>query len=257
MEIYIKRLISQKFMEIIYWILVISVAGPIIGSIIGVIKKPKDVFMFNMLSFAAGVMISISFLELIPQSISIFSALGCSIGIVIGMLIMYALDKILPHIHPELYKNGEKCDLRITATYLIVGIFLHNFPEGMAVATGTVTGFESMLAISIAIAVQNVPEGICTSAPYYYCTKKRLKSFLLSASTSVPIVIGFYFARFLFQNITPQVIGIIIGAIAGMMIYISVHELIPVSCGRNNGINQSTTFSLIFGILFVMFLIFA
>ena len=58
-------------MEQIYIILIISVMGPILGSLIGVIRKPSNIFMLNMLAFSAGVMLSISFLELIPESIEL------------------------------------------------------------------------------------------------------------------------------------------------------------------------------------------
>jgi len=102
--------------------------------------------------------------------------------------------------------------------------------------------------IALAIAIHNVPEGICTSAPFYHTTGERLKSFLVSSSTAVPIIIGYVLARYLFQNITDQVIGFIIGATAGLMIYITTDELIPNGCA---GTNHQTIFSLILGIVFV------
>ncbi|WP_432407885.1 ZIP family metal transporter [Wukongibacter sp. M2B1] len=230
----------------------ISVLGPVIGSLIGVIKKPSEAFMYNMLSFAAGVMLTISFLELIPESIEFSSIYICSLGIVIGSLIMYSIDKLIPHIHPELIKQEQGRNLQKTATYLIVGIFLHNFPEGMAIAIGTVSDSKISIAIALAIAIHNIPEGICTSAPYYHCTKNRLKSFLVSSTTALPILVGFIFANFLFKNISPTLIGLIIGATAGLMIYICADELIPTSCCKTT--NHSTIFSLIAGILFVILL---
>lgn len=78
-----------------------------------------------------------------------------------------------------------------------------------------------------------------------------LKSFLVSSSTAVPIVAGYVLARYLFQNISPHIIGFIIGATAGLMIYITVDELIPNGCA---GSNHQTIFSLITGILFVILL---
>ena len=164
-------------------ILSISVLGPIIGSLIGVIKEPSKKFMFNMLSFAGGVMLAISFLELIPESIELSSAFISTVGIIFGAFLMYSLDKLIPHIHPELCEQEQGCKLKKTATYLIFGIFLHNLPEGMAIALGSVSGMKVGLVIALAIAIHNIPEGICTSAPYYHCTGKRLKSFLISSST--------------------------------------------------------------------------
>lgn len=88
--------------------------------------------------------------------------------------------------------------------------------------------------------------GICTSAPYYHTTGDRLKSFLVSSSTAVPILIGYLLARYLFGYITPMLIGFIIGATAGLMIYITIDEIIPNSCA---GTDHQTIFSLLTGII--------
>jgi len=233
------------------FIVIISVLGPIIGSIIGVAKKPSLMYMCNMLCFAAGVMLGISFLELIPESIRISSVGICVAGIIMGSLIMYGVDRIIPHIHPELCTQEQGCNLQRTSIYLILGIFLHNFPEGMAIAIGAVTGTKVSLIIALAIAIHNIPEGICTSAPYYHATGNRLKSFLVSSSTAVPLLIGYLLARYIFGSITPGVLGFIIGATAGLMIYITLDEIIPNSCAGND---HSTIFSLLTGIIFVILL---
>ena len=233
------------------FIVTISVLGPIIGSIIGVAKKPSLMYMCNMLCFAAGVMLGISFLELIPESIHISSVGICVAGILMGSLIMYGVDRIIPHIHPELCTQEQGCNLQRTSTYLILGIFLHNFPEGMAIAIGAVTGTKVSLIIALAIAIHNIPEGICTSAPYYHATGNRLKAFLISSSTAVPLLIGYLLARYIFDSITPGVLGFIIGATAGLMIYITLDEIIPNSCAGND---HSTIFSLLTGIIFVILL---
>ncbi|MFH1064030.1 MAG: ZIP family metal transporter [Candidatus Woesearchaeota archaeon] len=240
-------------MEALYIILLISIAGPIIGSLIGVMKRPTEIFMSRMLAFAAGVMISISFLELIPQSITASSTLICIIGVSIGAIAMYLIDRLIPHLHPALFKQEQGCKLQKTAVYLIIGIFMHNLPEGMAIATGTITNFSTTLAIAIGIAIHNIPEGICTSAPYYFCTKKKLKSFLISSSTAIPIVVGFLIAKAIFQNVPLAVTGAIVAATAGLMIYISCDELIPTSCNKcSTSWDHSIIFSLILGVLFVI-----
>ncbi|MBN1792221.1 ZIP family metal transporter [Candidatus Woesearchaeota archaeon] len=239
-------------MDPIWWILIISVAGPILGSAIGVLAPSSKLLMYNMLSFAAGVMIAISFLELIPHAINVSSVMIAVLGIVLGSAVMYLLDRILPHIHPGLCTQEQGCHLKKTAIYLLVGIFIHNFPEGMAIAAGIVEGTKLSMMIAIAIAVQNVPEGICTSAPYYACTKKKLKSFLVSSSTAIPILAGFLITKFIFEQISPALMGMLVAATAGVMIYISADELIPTSCSINS--NHSTIFSFMIGILFVVML---
>lgn len=233
-------------------IVAISVLGPVLGSLIGVLKKPSERFMYNMLAFAGGVMLAISFLELIPKSIGLSSVWIATGGIIFGSILMFGVDRITPHIHPELCQQEQGKKLKKTALYLTIGIFLHNFPEGMAIAIGAVSGVKVSIVIALAIAIHNVPEGICTSAPYFHVTKKRLKSFLVSSSTAIPVLVGFLVANQLYQYISNNLIGFIVGATAGLMIYITSDEIIPTSCCKNT--DHRTIFSLILGILFVILL---
>lgn len=232
-------------------IVIISMLGPIIGSAIGVLRKPSFPYICNMLCFAAGVMLAISFLELIPESIRVSSAVTCVGGVLVGSLAMYGLDRLIPHIHPELCSQEQGCNLQRTSVYLIFGIFLHNFPEGMAIAIGSVTEAKVSLTIALAIAIHNIPEGICTAAPYYHTTGARLKSFLVSSSTALPLLFGYLLARYAFKNLPLQAIGFSVGATAGLMIYITADELIPNACA---GTNHQTIFALITGIIFVILL---
>ena len=238
-------------MDPLIWIVALSVSGPIIGSAIGVLKMPTFGYICNMLCFAAGVMLAISFLELIPESLEISSPAITIGGLVLGSLAMYGLDRIIPHIHPSLCAQEQGCNLERTSVYLILGIFLHNFPEGMAIAIGSVTEIKTSITIALAIAIHNIPEGICTSAPYYHSTGRRIKAFLLSASTAIPILIGYVTAQYIFQQVSTQVVGLLISSTAGLMIYITADELIPNSCA---GTNHQTIFSLILGVVFVILL---
>ncbi|MBD3349015.1 MAG: hypothetical protein GF400_07445 [Candidatus Eisenbacteria bacterium] len=238
-------------MSPLFGIVLISVMGPIIGSAIGVLRRPSERYICNMICFAAGVMLAISFLELIPESIAFTSIPVAVVGIAVGSLVMYGLDRLIPHIHPRVCTQEQGRNLHRTALYLIFGIFLHNFPEGMAIAIGTVTDIRVSVAIAIAIGVHNIPEGICTSAPYYHSTGLRLRSFLVSSSTAVPLLAGFLVARYIFRTIPEDVVGFIVGATAGLMIYITTDELIPSSC---MGRSHATIFWLMVGVIFVVLL---
>jgi ZIP family zinc transporter len=231
------------------WIIIISAIGPIIGSALGVWRRPSSGYICNMLCFAAGVMLAISFLELIPESVHLSSRLGCMAGFLMGAFAMYGVDRLLPHIHPRLCSQEQGCNLERTSVYLMFGIFLHNFPEGMAIAIGAVTDISVSLTIALAIAVHDIPEGICTSAPYYLATNKRGRAFLLSSFTAIPTVLGYLIARYLFLDLSTHLVGIIVAATAGLMVYITADELIPHSCA---GTNHQTIFSLVTGVLFVM-----
>lgn len=233
-------------------IVVISILGPILGSLLGVLIKPSERFIYNMLAFSGGVMLAISFLELIPESIHLSSIWVATGGIIFGSLLMFGIDRMIPHIHPGISQKKQGKNLEKTAFYLFIGIFLHNFPEGMAIAIGAVSGVKVSITVALAIAIHNIPEGICTSAPYYQVSKKRLKSFLISSATAIPILIGFLFANQLYQYISTDFIGFIVGATAGLMIYITADEIIPSSCCKTT--DHKTIFSLILGVLFVVLL---
>lgn len=238
-------------MDPVTLIVVIAFAGPIVGSMIGVMRRPSFAYVCCMLCFAAGVMLAISFMELIPESIHLSSIPGCVFGLLSGSLVMYGLDRLLPHLHPSLCSQEQGCNLQRSSVYLIIGIFLHNFPEGMAIASGAVANVRASIVIALAIAIHNIPEGICTSASYFHSSENRTRAFLLSCSTAVPILVGFFVARYVFDNISAQVVGFLIAATAGLMIYITVDELIPNSCA---GENHQTIFSFIMGVVLVILL---
>ncbi|HRT26582.1 MAG TPA: ZIP family metal transporter [Syntrophales bacterium] len=204
-----------------------------------------------MLCFAAGVMLAISFLQLIPEGINLSSSWVCVLGLITGALLMFGLDRLIPHIHPRLCSQEQGCNLERTSVYLIIGMFFHNFPEGMAIAAGGIVDAEVSLVIALAIAIHGIPEGVCTSAPFFHVTGERLKAFLVSSSTAIPIVAGYFVARYVFKTISPSWIGFTIGATAGLMIYITVDELIPNACV---GQNHLTIFSLLTGIVLVLLL---
>ena len=205
-----------------------------------------------MLAFAAGAMLGVSFLELIPESIHLSSVFISVAGILVGSILMFVLDRSIPHLHPEMCSQEQGHKLKKTAIYLIIGIFLHNFPEGLAMGVGSVSGIKLSFTIAIAIAIHDIPEGICTSSPYFKSTKKRLKSFLVSSSTALPTIIGFTMSYYLFPNLSLTIVGFLVAATAGVMIYISGDELIPTSCAKT--VDHNTIFALIFGVISVVLL---
>ena len=237
-------------MNSILLIAIIAILGPIIGSLIGVLKKPSETIMYNLLAFAAGVMLTISFLNLLPTAISQSSPIIAIIGFLIGCGIIFTVDKMIPHIHPELCSQEQGKKLEKTAYFLLAGIFIHNIPEGMAIGISGIASFKLSLSVALAIAIQKIPEGICTSVPYFYVTKKRLKSFLISASTAIPMLIGYFIASYFFQGFPNWMLGLITAATAGFMVYIASDELIPSSCCQLT--NHSTIFSLILGVIIVI-----
>ncbi|MCI8652629.1 MAG: ZIP family metal transporter [Angelakisella sp.] len=236
-------------MERELWILGIAVAGPVIGSALGVSFPPGRRTTGDMLSFAGGAMLAISFLELLPESLLKCGILGTTVGMAIGLLTMAALEGSLPH-----HAQGQQEELERTSVLMILGIFLHNLPEGMAIASAsTMEDPRALTTVAFAIAVHNIPEGICTSAPYYQATGRRLRAFLWSSSTALPMLGGYLLGKTLLRGLSPYAMGILVASVAGLMIHISCGELLPTALeqgGRRHPVRPMAW--LAGGILFVM-----
>ena len=227
-------------MDQLLLIVILMISGPLLGSIIGVIHKPSEKYLEIMLAFSAGVMLTIAFLDLIPQSTGLSGLTLAIVGILVGVLFMYVLDKIIPHIHPTRHKHEKKLsNIKRISFALFLGLFLHNFPEGMTVAAGTVSTFKATLAIALAIAIHNIPEGISVAMPIYFLTKSRKTSFKYSLLSGLTEPIGAITAwLFLSPFLNETLLSLVLAAVAGMMIFISFHELLP-TCYRNCQDNKS------------------
>ena len=109
-----------------------------------------------------------------------------------------------------------------------LAIAIHNFPEGLATFMGALTDPTLGISIAVAVAIHNIPEGIAVSVPIYYATKNRKKAFWLSflsgLAEPVGALIGYFVLRSIFNDST---FGLIFAGVAGIMIYISLDELLP------------------------------
>jgi len=207
-------------------ILFLIFAGQILGSLIGLIKNPGKVALYGSLSFAASVMIAISFVQLIPQGLKYASLFLIAISFSAGMVIMRVVDCLLPHINPELIKK-EKPSVKRSVTMLTIGIALHNIPEGLAVGVGFSISAELGIILALAIAIQDFPENIATIIPLYGMIKKRLKSFMILVATALFELAGFLVGYLFFKEVSLTWLGAVLALAAGVMVYISVEELIP------------------------------
>ncbi len=156
-------------------------------------------------------------MELLFSAVEEVGFLSANISFFLGIITIAAVEFFIPHEYEEeRFSETEKKNKRLMRTGLLVtiGIAIHNFPEGI------VTLF----------ALHNIPEGICVSAPIFYATKNRKKAFLWSlfAGISEPIgaFIGFCCLLPLFDT---AALSLALAFVAGIMIFISFDELLPVS----------------------------
>lgn len=207
-------------------ILFLIFVGQTLGSLIGLIKKPSKVALYGSLSFAASMMIAISFIQLIPEGLKYTPLFLIAISFFAGIAIMRGVDRLLPHINPELIKK-EKPSVKRSVTMLVVGIALHNIPEGLAIGVGFAITAELGIVIALAIAIQDLPENIATIVPLYGMTKKRTKSFIILLTTVLFEVAGFILGYLALKGTSLSWLGASLVLAAGFMVYISVEELIP------------------------------
>lgn len=207
----------------------LSIIGPIIGSLIGVIRKPSQKAIFGYLAFAAGIMIGVSVFRLIPEGYQLGSLILVAEGLLAGLIIMVLVEYLIPHIHISTLHHGKNVKMQRTAISLIIGLLIHNLPEGMAIGINSTANINLSLAVALAIAIHDIPEGICSSAPYYRITGRRLHSFLISSATAIPTLIGFIISYYLLSQIANGLLGFLVSATAGIMLYMSFFELIPAS----------------------------
>lgn len=207
-------------------ILFLIFVGQTLGSLIGLIKKLGKVALYGSLSFAASMMVAISFVQLIPESLKYTPLFLIAISFFVGIAIMLIVDRLLPHINPELIKK-EKPSVERSVTMLVIGIALHNIPEGLAIGVGFAITAELGITIALAIAIQDLPENIATIVPLYSITKKKAKSFIILISTVLFEVAGFLIGYLALGGASLSWLGASLALAAGFMVYISVEELIP------------------------------
>ncbi len=205
-----------------------------IGSLLGIlVRKPGPRFMALTLGFSGGVMILVSFVELLAGGIEAVGFGLAHVAFFAGMLGMFLIDFLIPHEYmAERHKTEGRAQETLLKTGLLValGIGIHNFPEGMATFAGTLQDVSLGAAIAVAIAIHNIPEGLAVSAPVYAATGSRSKAFLWSFLSGVAEPVGAVVAALIllpFLNAT--VLGLMLSVVAGIMVFISLDELVPVA----------------------------
>jgi len=222
--------------QILKALLLTSIAGlsTTIGSLIGLIfRRESSKFMSSVLGFTAGVMIGVSFFELLPSSFAEIGFLKASVAFLVGFIFIFLIDYFIPHEYigqKERITDKTSKKLYRTGLFVALGIGIHNFPEGMATFYSSLVDIRIGIAIALAIAIHNIPEGIAVSAPIYMSTGSRGKAFLFSFLSGVVEPIGAILtALILLPFLNSQILGYLLSGIAGLMVFISIDELLPVS----------------------------
>lgn len=223
-----------------------AVLLPFLGTVLGsafvffLKGQMNQTLQRSLTGFAAGVMVAASVWSLIipameqSEHMGKLSFLPAFVGVWAGFLFLLLLDQFIPHLHlnsecPE----GAPCNLG-KSTMMVLAVALHNFPEGMAVGVvvaGWITGSESIsvaaaMALSLGIALQNLPEGAIISMPLKSNGMKRGRAFAYGALSGAVEPLG-AIVTILLASIMVPILPYLLAFSAGAMLYVVVEELIP------------------------------
>ena len=236
-----------------------------IGAALAFFTKPGNTKLLSIgMGFSAGVMIYVSFMEILIKSQDEFGALyGETQGDLLGLLCFFLgigfsslIDRLIPEdVNPHEFKSekevhgtlqGSSSLLQRTGIFTAIAIAIHNFPEGFATFVSALDGLALGLPIALAIAIHNIPEGMAVSLPIYHATGKRKQAFWYAFASGLAEPVGAIFGYFLLAPLMGELtLGITFGMVAGIMIYISFDELMPSS--RVYGNAHTTILGIVLG----------
>lgn len=253
-----------------------------IGGLIVVFSKTTTRrFLSICLSFAAGVMIYISFAEVLFSAFTDmeeilyydevyhyegWSVLIITVSFFVGILLMALVDKLIPHdeeivemldakTNDELEKQYalvEKKELKRTGLLSMFAVSLHNLPEGLMVFMAALVDPSMGLGIAIAIAIHNIPEGIAIATPIYYATGSKKKALGYSIISGLTEPLGALIAWVLFLRVFDQIediFPIVFAVIGGIMVFVAIHQLLPAA--QKYGKHHSVMRWLFYGMAFM------
>lgn len=240
-------------MDTLYGFLLTTIAG--FSTMIGVLlifSKKNEKILISSLAFASGVMLCVSLTDLIPESVKLISSkyniiptiLIGLIFIIVGILIASYINIKLP------IENKKGSGLYRVGIFSMLAIIIHNIPEGVATFLASTSNIQFGITLTIAIALHNIPEGISISIPIYYSLNNKKKAIFYTLISALSEPFGALLAfLFLSRVVNNMIMGIIFSIIAGIMIYISMYELLPTSLKYN--CKKRTIIFFIIGLIFM------
>jgi len=216
-----------------------------IGSTIAYfIRRPKIVYLSFSLGLSAGVMIYVSFMELLPSASRSVGEPLSVLFFFLGIAFIGFVDLLVPEVeNPHNFEGLEAPKdpdqthaLLRTSVMTAVAIGIHNFPEGLATFASAMSDVRLGLFIAIALAIHNIPEGIAVSMPIFYATSNKNKAFVYSFLSGISEPVGALVGYLLLMPfLTPTVLAGTLAFVAGIMIYISLDELLPMAHTYGHG----------------------
>jgi zinc transporter, ZIP family len=223
--------------------------GTGLGGLIVLVRKPGEKLFVFLIGLAAGVMVMLSFMGLLFDAINISGLFVAATGFIVGILLFFVLDIVLPHKHIVDEKGIIHGKMFRTGTLIAVGISLHNLPEGIAVASGYFHAPELGRVIAVAIALHNIPEGIAIALPFRMSGTSRWFAFKVAFLSGLAEPLGALISL-IFLAAVPGLTPYALSFAAGVMVFITLDELIPIA--HEHGHEHYTSFGLILGFILTL-----
>ncbi|EJO5346215.1 ZIP family metal transporter [Clostridium botulinum] len=229
----------SKLLFIIVVGTIISLSGTMIGAIIGIsLKNPSQKLLSKFMGFSAGLMLSIVAFDLIPEALNIWDFTGVLIFLMLGILIVYLIDKNTDSVDINMHKK--------VAFMTALGLILHNFPEGILMGVGFQAGNMLGIKMAIIISIHDIPEGIAVATPLIASNEKKSKTLFYVFLTAIPTLFGVFLGSYI-ANISRNFLSILLSLASGIMIYVVCAEMIPESNKLGNKI--TSYFYMVVGII--------
>ena len=255
--------LPQNFVPAMLMTLVAGLTTAVGGAIAFMVKKDNLKVLSVGLGFSAGVMIFLSLTDIIPEASELLAVNFPNVhewmvfaGFILGIIVAILIDYFLPdHVDPDELANPDApCNhhhkIKRAGLLTAIAICVHNFPEGMATFLTTTQNLTLGISVGLAIAIHNIPEGFAIALPIYHVTGKKRYAMLYASLSGISEPIGALIGMLLFTLFLPQVlVGILLAAVAGIMIYLSFDTLLPLS--REYGNWHLSMIGIMTGILFI------
>lgn len=199
----------------------------LIGVVLALYFKKSAKAIATGIGFSVGIMLLISFVELIPESMSIIGKIHTLIAVSFGVAVLALTNVAMPHTHLVKEEGEVEGCLTKAACMIAIGLILHDFPEGFAMASAYLSSPKLGLIIAMAIAIHNIPEEFAMAIPAA-STKKRRLLFKIASLSALAEPAGAFIglvATHFFSVLNPYFLSFA----AGAMIFVSLHELLPMA----------------------------
>jgi len=223
------------------------------GIFVILVRRIGSRFIAGSMGFASGVMILVSFLNLFVESLDLTSYLNVSLAFATGSVFMILLDSFLPHL--ELGKREEgaiKLKQPQSGLLILIGVTLHNIPEGVIVSAGYLHLPQLGILIAVAVFFHNVPEGVATAIPLASAGSRKRDVVLATFVSALAEPFGALVGGTLLINSSPETIGLALAFAAGVMTYITADELIPIA--HEYGHKHMVSIGILLGMMFMLLL---